>query len=203
MALVIPSGYAQASIELRNAGDPEPWYVTHGISLEAVGADHEQAGQTVIRAFMSGWGSFLRTTTRCTGTYLTIGNGPENFTIFVAPTTAQVGTSTAEKLPQNCAYLVQKITGRPGRSGKGRCFLPGVAPEGSVDDTGVINAGGITSAQAACNTWKNGLDTGAADEITPMVVLHNEGIVGSTVPSLVTRLQISPVIATQRRRLRR
>lgn len=203
MPLVIPSGFAQASIEIRNSGDPEPWYVTHGISLEAVGADHQQAGQTVINAFFTAWGPFLRTTSRVTGVYLTIGQGGENFTIFVAPTTAKVGTSTVEKLPQNCAYLVQKVTGRPGRSGKGRVFLPGVAPEGAVDDVGVLAPASLTSAQNACNLWFNNLATGAADEITPMVLLHNEGIVGSTVPSLVTSLQISPVIATQRRRLRR
>lgn len=202
MALAIPPGYAQCSIEIRNSGDPDPWYVTHGIDVSDAGGDYTVVGQQVMSAFATAWLSFLRTTSRITGVYLTIGSDGGNYTLYVTPVGNLVGTSSAEKLPQNCAYLVQKVTLRPGRAGKGRCYLPGIAPETSVDDVGVLNSGAITSAQTACNTWLDYLlgDPGPA---TPMVLLHNEGVPGGTGPSSVTQLRIAPVIATQRRRLRR
>lgn len=168
---------------------------------QRAGDDYTAAGRNVIAAFAAGWKSYLSTATRITGVFLTIGTGGENYTLYVTPTTEQIGTSVAAKLPQNCAYLVQKITERAGRTGKGRCFLPGVAPEASVDDLGVINGTGITNAQAACDTWLDTLETNVPG--VPMVLLHNEGSPGGTSATIVTALRIAPVIATQRRRLRR
>ena len=202
MPLAIPPGFAQCAIEIRNSGDPDPWYVTHGVDLSDAGGDFTAVGQQVISAFSVAWLSYLRTTSRITGVFLTIGSDGGNYTLYVTPAAPQVGTSVAEKLPQNCAYLIQKVTLRPGRSGKGRCFLPGVAPESSVDDVGVINGTGIANAQTACNQWLEYLQ-GDPGPATPMVLLHNEGIPGGSAPSLVTALRIAPVIATQRRRLRR
>lgn len=203
MALVIPQGYAQCSIEITNSGDPQPWYVTHGIDVTGVGGDYIVAGENVAGAFGEAWGTFLRPSSRVTGVYLTIGSDGGNYTLYVTPSVAIVGTSTAEKLPQNCAYLVQKITTRPGRAGKGRCFLPGIAPETSVDDVGVLTSGAITSAQASCDEWLEGLDGGYSAVSTPMVLLHNAGIPGGSTPTPVTALRIDSRIATQRRRLRR
>jgi hypothetical protein len=201
--LAIPPGFAQCSIEIRNSGDPDPWYVTHGVDVSEAGGDYTAVGETVMSAFAAGWLTFLRTTSRVTGVFLTIGSDGGNYTLFVTPPTAIVGTSVVEKLPQNCAYLIQKVTERPGRSGKGRCFLPGIAPEGAVDDVGVISSGSITSGQSAANAWLAYLAGSGPGPTTPMVLLHNEGVPGGTVPSPVTALRLAPVIATQRRRLRR
>lgn len=202
MALVIPPGYAQCSIEITNAGDPEPWYVTHGVSTTAAGGDYPAVGASVMGAFGAAWQSFLSTGSRISGVYLTVGSDGGNYTLYVTPDVAIIGTSTAEKLPQNCAYLIQKQTLRPGRAGKGRCFLPNVAPEGQVDNVGVISPTSLVSGQEACDLW---LDT-LASEVpveTPMFLLHNQGIPSGTTPDSVFRLQLDTRIATQRRRLRR
>lgn len=203
MALVIPPGYIQCSIEIRNSGDPDPWYVTHAVDANDTGGDFTAIGEKVIAAFEIAWLSYLRTTSRVTGVHLTIGSDGGNYTLFVNNPNSGNGTSTADKLPQNCAYLVQKITARPGRAGKGRVFLPGVAPESSVDDVGVINPTALTGAQAACDSWLDYLAAGAGSPSLTMILLHNEGIPGGTEPSEVIALRIDNRIATQRRRLRR
>lgn len=203
MPLVIPPGFAQCSIEIQNSGDPQPWYVTHGIDVSEMGGDFLAAGVHVIESFATGWLSFLRTTSRVTGVFLTIGSDGGNYTLYVTPTAPVVGTSTAEKLPQNCAYLVQKVTARPGRSGKGRCFLPGVAPESAVDDVGVIAPASLVSFQSACDDWLDALANATGADKTPMVLLHNSGIPGGSTPSPVIALRADSRIATQRRRLRR
>lgn len=203
MPLVIPPGYAQCSVEITNSGDPQPWYVTHGIDVSDVGGDFIAAGKNVLQAFDVAWSTWLRPSSRITGVYLTIGSDGGNYTLYVTPPTAMVGSSTAEKLPQNCAYLVQKVTTRPGRAGKGRCFLPGIAPEQSVDDVGVLTSGAILSAQDACDLWLVTLANATGAVKTPMVLLHNAGIPGGSTPTPVTALRIDSRIATQRRRLRR
>lgn len=202
MPLAIPTGYAQCSVEISNAGDPEPWYVTHGIDISEAAGDFVEAGLIVMGSFGVAWQSYLTTSSRVSGVYLTIGSDGGNYTLYITPGTAIVGTSNADKLPQNCAYLVQKQTLRPGRAGKGRCYLPGVAAEGSVNDVGVIQGSALTTGQAACNTWLDELNTGGSFSL-PMFLLHNQGIPGGSVPTKVERLQLDTRIATQRRRLRR
>ena len=203
MPLAIPPGYAQCSIEIQNSGDPEPWYVTHGIDVTGVGGDYTPAGQVVMAAFAAGWVTYLRSTSRVTSVYMTIGNDGPNYTLNVTPASAIVGTSTAEKLPQNCAVLVQKQTLRPGRAGKGRCFLPGIVAENSVDEVGVISGGALPGLQTAANDWLDFLTAPTAGPSVPMVLLHNQGIPGGSTPSEVTALRVDTRIATQRRRLRR
>lgn len=203
MPLAIPPGYAQCSIEIVNSGDPEPWYVTHGVDVSDAGGDYTAVGENVLEAFFDAWGTYFRTTTRVLSVYLTIGSDGGNYTINVPSPENYVGTSTADKLPQNCAMLVQKQTLRPGRAGKGRCFLPGVVAEGSVDDVGVQNSTALTNAQTAANLWLTALANPSGIAVTPMVLLHNQGIPGGSTPSPVTALRVDPRIATQRRRLRR
>lgn len=203
MPLAIPPGYAQCSVEIQNSGDPEPWYVTHGVDVSEAGGDYLAAGRAVMGAFVAAWQSYMRTTSRVTSVYLTIGSDGGNYTLNVVATEPFVGTSTAEKLPQNCAILVQKQTLRPGRAGKGRCFLPGIVAEASVDDVGVIQSTTLANLQTQADMWLENLGNPELPIPLPMVLLHNQGIPGGSTPSPVERLQVDTRIATQRRRLRR
>jgi hypothetical protein len=203
VALVIPPGYAQCSIEIMNSGDPEPWYVTHGVDVSEAGGNYLAVGEGVMGAFANAWLSYMRSTSRITSVFLTIGSDGGNYTVNVAAGEPFVGTSTAEKLPQNCAVLIQKQTLRPGRAGKGRCFLPGIVAEASVDDVGVIQNVTLAGLQTQADTWFDSLGNPELVTPLPMVLLHNQGIPGGSAPSPVERLQVDTRIATQRRRLRR
>nr|CRY97748.1 hypothetical protein [uncultured prokaryote] len=202
MALVIPQGFAQVAIEIRNQGDPDSWYVTYGTDFDLTDFTAVETASGHANAFADTWRSYLDTTSEVRGAQLTIGSDGGNYTIYGATEVSGAGTSTAQRLPQNCATLIRKITDRPGRAGKGRVFLPGMLAEASVDQVGVITSTALTLLQTQCNTWITNL-TGTGTTAYTMHVLHNAGIPGGTTPSPVVALQPDGVIATQRRRLRK
>lgn len=204
MPLVIPTGFAQASIELRSDFDTEPWYVTFGVSLADAGGDFPAAALSVQTAFEEAYQSILSSQVTMSGVNLLVGQdggAPVNIRV----NRSEVGASGAEKLPQNCAALVSKGTARGGRPGKGRYFLPGTLNEGQVSQTGVMSSSELTAHETAANTllFKLEAPTDPLFPSVPMVLLHNLGVPGGTTPSVVTSLTVSALIATQRRRLRR
>lgn len=206
MPLVIPPGYAQISIELRNTGDPEPWYCTYGTHFSLSEVDAVEQASNHAQYFADSWRTFYTTETRVAGAHASIGSDGGNYTVFGPVRTDGEGTSTADKLPQNCSALIRKVTTRPGRAGKGRVFLPNVLAEGSVDNVGVITPTALQNLQAQADTWFAtvvDVDNATGPWDPSMVLLHNAGIPGGTDPSPVVTLQADGVIATQRRRLRR
>lgn len=203
MALVIPTGYGQASIEMLNDYDPEPWYVTHGVDLTDVGGDYEAAATTIGQAFETAWQNDLSNQVVITKVVLRVGqDGGPPFIYEVLR--GNRGSSSAEMLPQNCALLVRKQTARAGRPGRGRVFLPGVLREAQVSQVGIIPSGEMTLLQNSAQMWledlTSSIEPGAVS--VPMVLLHNAGVPGGTTPDLVTSLSVDNRISTQRRRLR-
>lgn len=205
MTLVIPEGFAEVSVEMRNDADPEPWYITFAIDLATAGGDIELAHATVLAAIGAGIQPSLSTTTTITGVRYKVGqpSGPPLAVDFAA---ALDGASAAQRLPQNCAVLVRKATLRAGRPGKGRFFIPSV-PEGSVSEIGVLETDyRVTMQDQMDEMWlilNAGTGIPETSPPTPMVLLHNSGTPGGVDPTPVTSLQVQSVIATQRRRLRR
>lgn len=200
MALVIPPGFAQASVEIRNSGDPQPWYVTFGVDVSDAGGDFEAVAVKCATSFGNTIGLQLRTTSVTTGCNLAVGqDGPDRL-IFRGNVNLP-GTSTAEMLPQNCAALYDKQTARAGRRGRGRMFIPNVLKETTVNEVGVMTPASLTDLQGQASQLLLQLASSTGGVETPMVLLHNTGP-GSTDPDLVTGLQVQQVISTQRRRLR-
>jgi len=205
MTLVIPLGFAEVSVEMRNDADPEPWYITFGIDITEAGGDTDLMHETVSAALIAGIQPSLSTSTTITGAKYRIGqaSGPP---LAVDYSLSLDGASSAQRLPQNCALLVRKQTLRAGRPGKGRFFVPSV-PEGSVSEIGVLETDYKNTMQAQMGDMWTILTYGPEDPPVgppcPMVLLHNSGTPGGVDPDLVTSLQVQSVIATQRRRLRR
>lgn len=203
MPLVIPTGYGQAAIEMRNDGDPDPWYITLGVDLTAAGGAFEDAALNVYNAWCNTIGTQLSTATSSTGVNLYVGqDGPERLQVRVNGSFP--GSTAGAMLPQNCAALYDKVTARPGRRGKGRFFVPSILKEGGVNAVGVIDNGDRGDLQLQATAFLTELAEGAVPDLlpaTPMVVLHNSGI-GDTSPTPVTALSVQGVISTQRRRLR-
>lgn len=202
MTLVIPPGFAEAAMELRNSGDPDPWYCTWGIDLSDVGGDYVSAGGNCIEAWTAGFEPSLRTTTTTMGVRLTIGqDGGDNLIVFVP--SGLNGTSTDDKLPQNCALLVAKNSGIGGRKNRGRFFIPGILAESSVNDVGVIGSGTVTSFQGFADNMLTDLTAGVGgNPSVPMYILHNDTGPSTIAPTAVSSLSVSATISTQRRRLR-
>lgn len=203
MALVIPPGYAQASIQIRMDGDPDPWYITHGVDLTANTESYQFVASKIVGAWTQNILAQLPTTARVSGVQLQVGqDGPDNLTLFFPYDIA--GGSTGDKLPQNCAALVTKVTERPGRTGKGRLFIPSLLLDSVVNNIGVISGAALSALQGDLDLILPYLETPEPgnDAVVSMVLLHNAGVPGGTMPTPVTDLVLQPVIATQRRRLR-
>lgn len=202
MSVVIPPGYGQASIEIRNSGDPDPWYVTFGVDLDNVGGDYQAAATTIAATFAQTIGLQFHTSTATTGCNLVIGqDGPDNLIARGTLSGSNTGTSTAAMLPQNCAALYDKVTTLAGRRGRGRMFLPNILPEGEVDQVGVISNDLRDDLQLQADAFLEDLSVGPAP--TPMVLLHGPGAgSGLETPTLITALNVQSTISTQRRRLR-
>lgn len=203
MALVIPPGFAQASVQIRMDGDPDPWYITHGLDLTDNVGSYQQVASKVVGAWTANILAQLPTTARVSGVQLQVGqDGPDNLTLFFPYDIA--GGSTGDKLPQNCAALVTKVTERPGRTGKGRVFIPSLLLDSVVNNIGVISGAALDALQGDLDQILPFLadPQPGYDSNVPMVLLHNAGVPGGTTPTPVTDLVLQPVIATQRRRLR-
>lgn len=204
MAIVIPPGYGQAAIEMRSDYDPESWYTTFGVDLSAAAGDYEAAAVGAVTAFENAFQlGFLSNQVTIVGIDLRVGqDGPSP--LYVRVNRGNKGTSAAEKLPQNCALLLHKGTGRPGRTGRGRMFLPGVLDEGQVSQVGILSGSQLSNCQDRANTFLSNLEDGSMGAVTatPMVLLHNSGVPGGTTPDPVSTLVVDNKISTQRRRLR-
>lgn len=206
MTLIIPPGFAHVAVELRHENDPDPWYVTFGVSTEFSGADPELIGETAMYAFHQGFQATMSPDLDVTGCAVTIGqDGGEPIITFVTPTTALGGSANDARLPQNCALLVRKNTNAGGRRNKGRMFVPGVLAEGAVSSTGIIDPGAVATYQGYAVAFYVALNDGipgpAATSI-PMFLLHSTGISAVIDPTEVSSLTVDNVISTQRRRLR-
>jgi hypothetical protein len=104
------------------------------------------------------------------------------------------GFDTALAPPPQVSLLVQKISGLAGRKNRGRMYFP--APNEAVIDAGGNWIGGSLA------TWQADMNQFYADLVAssiPMVILHDDP---ADTPTPVSSLNVSPLVATQRRRLR-
>lgn len=196
MAVVIPPGFAEVGIEMRNSADPDPWYCTFGVDRSASVTGPIGDAQLIYGYWMDTFGGNLHTSTTISGVRMRVGqDGGDPLIVFFAG--SETGDSTASMLPQNCALLVTKTTNLGGRKGKGRFYVPNILVEGSVSQTGFIDSSAFTAMQTISTQFFEALESFTL----PMVLLHNE-YTPQPEPTLVTSLVPSDLIATQRRRLR-
>lgn len=205
MSLIIPVGFAEVGIELRHTLDPDPWFVTFGVSFETMSA-FDDVFATIEAAWANSTvltpNTALSSSAAFTGINLRVGTATEP--IILRKNVNHVGTNTGSFLPQNCAILVKKNTLLGGRRNRGRMFWPNMLDEGTVNDVGLLNPSTITNNQTSANNFFNLLQDptvidGAA---LNMHVLHSEGKSSVPPPTPVSSLTVDSVISTQRNRLR-
>jgi len=201
MAVIIPDGYAQVGIQMRRAGDPDPWYVTYAVRDVPPYDEYDVWAGGMLGQWNEALSGFLPSDTAFTGIQLRVGmpEGPP-YSVFYAINYPGIGSG--KTLPQNCAVLVTKQTGRAGRTGKGRMFWPTIL-EDEVNGLGQIEPDYRDDLQAAWDelfvAHRDGNEEFAG---APMVLLHNEGVPFGADPTDITYLYVDPIISTQRGRLR-
>lgn len=85
-------------------------------------------------------------------------------------------------------------------------YVPCLLTEANVSDTGVIAAATRSAYQTLVDSLLDDWATGAVGAQPPVPLYLGHSVSGSGVvppPTLVTQLIVEPIIATQRRRLRR
>lgn len=194
-SLVNPPGYAAVKLIFRLPGDPQDMVITFGVKNDA-SFDAEQVADGCAGAFWLAFEDMFNGPWVFVGAEAQLGSDGAPGEIGVSDYN-EAGSGSTPLLPQNCALLVHKRTALGGREGRGRMYMPtGFLTEGDVDGLGNV----ATSVQNNANTrWATTLSTISGLDI-PMVLLHGDGAI---LPTLVSSIQADPVIATQRRRLRR
>jgi hypothetical protein len=202
MTLIIPAGFGQVIHQLRLAGDPEPMAVTYGIAVTATGvSDPAGMANTLHDAFWDALGAQLNGAYTLFSTEVKWRDEPLADLSIVVNVEPKVGTATGAALPQNVAGLVQKRTQSSGRRNRGRFYLPGLR-EGEVSDTGQISSGSLVGINGVLASWLAKFGA-TLTNVEDMVILHNLGVSPAAGPTIVTQLLLDPVVATQRRRLRK
>lgn len=184
-------------------GDPEPFACTFGIETDLANFDMLEHVNHVFAAWSGSirpWQSTNLTLTKVIGRF---GQDAADDIIVESDLTPINGAQSGSFLPQNCAWLVKKHTAFGGRRNRGRLYVPYAILESNVSDIGVITPAVQTNLEGAADDLFDGLlsTAGGLEPATPMVILHRSVV--PIAPTLVTSLSSEPVIATQRRRLRR
>lgn len=117
--------------------------------------------------------------------------------------TAAAGAGTTLILPNQCAVVATLITTKPGRTGKGRIYLPllggGVGSGGRMSSTFCTTiANGVKTIITSINTGLASAFPGAGATI--VVGVQSQKIVGGGGQPAVTGVRVGDIVDTQRRR---
>jgi hypothetical protein len=107
------------------------------------------------------------------------------------------GATASATMVQNTAALFLKRTALPGRQGRGRMFWP-YMQDTDVDAVGGLTGAAVTRYQTMITAWRTAI-TSSSHFNEPML-LHTTSTPDATP---ITSITVSPLAATQRRRLRR
>lgn len=197
MALIIPPGYAQCSVQMLHASVTRPAYITLGVDWRTVGGDFAGAvvgfGDNLIPALDD------RVDSNVTFGPIIARVGSDDGALVYEDTRLTAGARNMASASPSVSVLVEKRTARGGRRGRGRMFVPWACSVGSASDTD--EAGKLSS--AAITAWVGTLATimsNFAADATPLVILHNTGDTTPGAPDPIISLGVDPVVGLQRRR---
>jgi hypothetical protein len=196
----IPAGYIEATFLFQVTGSARTMTWSCGFDdaeFEVTPPDTEAAN---IRSNFVGTGKPYLAANMATGwSFLgvNITKQLEDGPIIGSSLSTVAGTLSGSSCPNNCANLLNKITGTGGRRGRGRAFIPPLHfAETVVDSAGFIPSGTVagvlafyTAAFTAC----------VGQGYTP-VLFH---ATAPFTPSPITGWTMSTQMATQRRRMRK
>lgn len=195
MGVEVPTGYGMSVYRWRCAGILEDACVTLGYEPGGSTDAEEHADELHAALLASG---LITNTNMCAGwsyqgtvTYYQSATG-----VFQGGAgSVVIGTASSAPMPANCCFLVNKLTARGGRKGKGRMYLPACyGGEHLVEPTGVVSSALVTSTQTKLTAWYNAIVAGAANP----VLFHSDG----STPDTILSFSLATTIGTQRRRIR-
>lgn len=194
MSLVIPPGFALVSYKFSLIGDPEVMVTTLGIDMDGFAGGQDAADELAGQFLVGFTPADILSDYSFLGTTVAVGQDGGDPVNYLGVPTADGEATLGSALPQNCAFLVQKRSGVAGPQGRGRMYLPPFAAiESEISSNGVLSPGATAAIQGRVND---------AFPVDSAVILH-DALSPTTVPTPITVLVLSNLLATQRRRLRR
>lgn len=192
--VAIPEGFAQINFKFGGVACPSGAEVTFGCDVSAYAGTPVDLATLAASEFE---GVVEQMTTQLSLLSTLVKFGPNETGPSAEVATPHGGIDGGAAVPPNTSILVQKQTTQGGRSGKGRCYLPGFR-EDKVDGGGNVDATNLGNIGTALEIFRANMET--AD--VPLVVLHGPNS-PFTVPGFILELVPQAKVATQRRRLRR
>jgi hypothetical protein len=190
---IIPEGFGQVLVPLRNAGAGHVSAITFGVDFTVAATDPQDEADTIA-------GVVYPRLAPCQDSDVTIGplevryrQGGNEF-VGIAATT-DTGDQSFNSPPPNNSVIVAKNGAAAGRRNKGRFFLPWALDRTDMNEAGGIVPARVTQIQGEMTTLLGDL-VGIDRE---MVILHST----AGTPAVVVGLVVSALIGSQRRRLGR
>lgn len=190
-------GQAQFVWHFHHTGDTEDYLCTFGFDPEFGDPD---VGTDLAELGFGNWEAWL--IARQSSSIQLIAcdvevQGPTGKNVWTSVGSA-VGALAPDIGLSNAAGLVRKITAAAGRGKNGRMYVPGI-PVTKFDDVGFIDGAEVTAWNEALAGFLDGMISVCG--VVPVVNHSTTGVV--TGSPEVTALVMDPLMATQRRRLRR
>lgn len=170
------------------------WYVT---SVDP------SAGENVAETVRDAWNARLKAATDSDITLVEVQWENADYSGSVAAGIAGTGSVTGP-VPSACTLVSYHSIGKGPRN-RGRSYLPGLVGEGSVDERGTLTGGIVASIQTNVNNFF--ADVIASPEVVAQAITQSSSPGQVTTPILpwpqVNTRVVQPIMATQRRRMRR
>lgn len=193
--MVIPPGFAEVTFRWRIASGYRESMTSCGFSIAAWDEDIDEV-RFAWQAFFGALGS--PSTSETTGVDVKVGTSDPSAPITFSSDVTAAGSGSGALISPNVCLLATKNTGRGGRKGRGRMFLPPPL-EGQIDNSGHLD-----------ETFQGNVQESLTDLITNVgLLLDSEGgpfLLHSSEldePDAITSTVLSGIVATQRDRLTR
>lgn len=195
MSLIIPPGFALASMEHWLAGYNRPAVTTWGLDCSEFEGTPDEMAHAFAVAYRGQLAGRFDTAVTMRDARVVIGqDGGDPVIGFDYSTGA--GTRNNESTPPALALMVDKRTLLGGRRNRGRAYLPWALADTEVSEVGAITGSVVNSWQTLLTAFWTEL---GSISLAP-VVLHGSGLTSPPVPTPVTNFVVNPTVRTQRRR---
>lgn len=195
MSVIIPPGFAAASMEHWLGNYPRPAVTTWGLDISGASYSPDELAFQFASAFNATISLLLDSSTTMRDARVLIGQDGGDPVVGYSYLQQQGGRNMPGT-PPALALMVDKRTNLGGRRNRGRVYLPWAINETEVSEQGGISGARIDLWQATMTSFMGELE----DRDIPPVVLHGPGTTTPPPPTPVTNFIPNPTIRTQRRR---
>lgn len=197
----LPVGTSDCFYQLNLSGDLDPMYLTFG--MQFTNPPNAATATGLFNNFLASVLPTFHSSYQLVRVHILYQSDSAHQLAYDSTPSPAQGLSTDTPAPQNVAYLVKKQTGFAGRRYRGRTYVPGVS-EANIGVSGILLPGFVTGVQNAWNavlTYWNSVGNPVLIHSTQFT--EPEPPVTPPAPTRITGLLVDPLVATQRRRLRR